>query len=70
MERRNTIVDVGSSQRRIASAHEIIRRHLPIGTSEVVVCGMSLGYARADAVENSLVTEREPVDGFAKFWGF
>jgi hypothetical protein len=31
---------------------------------------MSLGYARDDAVENGLVTEREPVRGFARFWGF
>jgi hypothetical protein len=31
---------------------------------------MSLGYARADAIENALVTEREPVGGFAKFHGF
>jgi hypothetical protein len=23
-----------------------------------------------DAVQNKLVTEREPVGGFAKFWGF
>jgi hypothetical protein len=31
---------------------------------------MSLGYARADAPENALVTEREPVGGFARFHGF
>ena len=57
-------------QAAIASAHEVLRRHLPIAPSEVVVCGMSLGYARADAVENALVTEREPVAGFAQFHGF
>lgn len=57
-------------QAAIASAHEIIRRQLGIPASEVVVCGMSLGYARADAVENTLVTEREPVAGFARFSGF
>jgi nitroreductase len=57
-------------QAAIASAHEVLRRHLPIAPNEVVVCGMSLGYARGDAVENSLVTEREPVGGFAQFHGF
>jgi nitroreductase len=56
-------------QAAIASAHEIIRRHLDIPAGEVVVCGMSLGYAR-EAIENGLVTEREPVRGFATFRGF
>ena len=57
-------------QAAIGSAHEIIRRHLDIPEREIVVCGMSLGYARADAVENTLVTVREPVSGFARFLGF
>ncbi len=56
-------------QAAIASAHEIIRRHLGIPASEVVVCGMSLGYAK-DEVVNRLVVEREPVSGFARFAGF
>ena len=33
----------------------------------MVVCGMSLGYADMSKVENTLVTEREPVSGFARF---
>lgn len=57
-------------QAALASAHEILRRHLGIPPEQVVVCGMSLGYARADAVENGLVTAREPVAGFAAFAGF
>ncbi len=57
-------------QAAIASAHEIVRRHLEIPQREIVVCGMSLGYAREDCVENTLVTEREPVAGFARFSGF
>jgi nitroreductase len=47
--------------------HRIIERHLGLGDGEMVVCGMSLGYADPDAVENTLVTEREPVAGFARF---
>jgi hypothetical protein len=35
----------------------------------MVVCGMALGHADPDAVENTLVTEREPVAGFARFHG-
>jgi nitroreductase len=57
-------------QAAIANAHAIVRRALQIPQAEIVVCGMSLGYARADALENTLVTEREPVAGFARFFGF
>ena len=56
-------------QAAIASAHEILRRHLGIPPLEVVICGMSLGYAR-EAVENTLVTVREPVSTFAEFRHF
>jgi nitroreductase len=47
--------------------HRIIARHLALGEDQTVVCGMSLGFADMAAVENSLVTEREPVAGFARF---
>lgn len=57
-------------QAAIASAHTVLRRELKIPEQEMVVCGMSLGYARADAIENTLVTEREPVARFARFFGY
>ncbi|HSM20684.1 MAG TPA: nitroreductase [Rubrivivax sp.] len=47
--------------------HRIIERHLGLGEAQMVVCGMSLGLADPAAVENTLVTEREPVAGFARF---
>jgi nitroreductase len=47
--------------------HRIIRRELALADAQMVVCGMSLGYADMSKVENTLVTEREPVDGFARF---
>ena len=47
--------------------HGIIADHLNLRGEEMVVCGMSLGYGDPDAVENSLVTEREPVAGFTRF---
>jgi hypothetical protein len=34
---------------------------------EQLVCGMSLGFADRAAIENTLVTEREPVAAFARF---
>jgi LAO/AO transport system ATPase len=47
-----------------------IAAELALPESEQVVCGMSLGYADPDAPESRLVTEREPVAGFARFEGF
>ena len=47
--------------------HRIIAEKLALPANEMVVCGMSLGYADMDRIENSLVTEREPVAGFARF---
>jgi nitroreductase len=47
--------------------HEVIAEHLALPASEMVVCGMSLGHADESAVENRLVTEREPVSSFARF---
>ena len=47
--------------------HRIIERQLGLGADEMVVCGMSLGFADPAAIENTLVTEREPVEGFTRF---
>jgi len=47
--------------------HRVIARELVLPANEMVVCGMSLGYADQSKIENSLVTEREPVSGFARF---
>jgi nitroreductase len=47
--------------------HRIIMPHLGGAASEQLVCGMSLGHADPAAIENSLVTEREPVAGFVRF---
>lgn len=50
--------------------HRIIAEKLALPAEEQVVCGMALGYADPDAPENSLVTEREAVETFARFSGF
>jgi len=47
--------------------HRIIMEHIGAPESEMFVCGMSLGHADPLAVANRLVTEREPVAGFARF---
>jgi nitroreductase len=47
--------------------HRIIMEHLGAPPSQMLVCGMSLGFADPAAPENALVTEREPVAGFARF---
>jgi nitroreductase len=47
--------------------HRVIARELELPESEMIVCGMALGYADPNAIENRLVTEREPVTGFTQF---
>jgi len=49
--------------------HRVIAEHLRIPDDQLVVCGMSLGYADPESVENNLVTERAPVDQFATWHG-
>jgi nitroreductase len=49
--------------------HRIIAGHLKIPANETVVCGMSLGWADPEKIENTLVTEREPLSGFVRFVG-
>lgn len=47
--------------------HRVIAQQLGLPENEMVVCGMALGWADPAKVENSLVTEREPVAQFARF---
>lgn len=47
--------------------HSIIGAELGIPASEMLVCGMSLGYCDPSRIENSLVSEREPVGSFTRF---
>jgi nitroreductase len=47
--------------------HRIISEHLQLPANEMVVCGMSLGIEDKSKIENTLVTEREPVENFAVF---
>jgi nitroreductase len=47
--------------------HRLILEHLGAPASEMLVCGMSLGHADPDAVENRLATERAAVESFTTF---
>lgn len=43
---------------------DIVAAELKLAPQEMIVCGMALGYVDPDAIENRLVSEREPVIGF------
>jgi nitroreductase len=47
--------------------HKIIAETLQLPSNEMVVCGMSLGFADPNKIENTLVTEREPIAAFTTF---
>lgn len=47
--------------------HRIIATELGLPASEMVVCGMALGWADPDRIENTLETERDPSHVFARF---
>ncbi len=47
--------------------HQQIAAHVGWPETEMLVCGLSLGYADMSRVENTLVTERAPVSAFAHF---
>jgi nitroreductase len=50
--------------------HRILRAHLDIPDSEIVVCGMAIGHEDPDAPANRLATGRAPVEEFTRFFGF
>jgi nitroreductase len=47
--------------------HRIIAEQLDLPPNEMVVCGMALGHADPDKIENTLVTQREAVSSFTRF---
>lgn len=49
---------------------EPIYRHLGIPDDQVLITGMSLGHADPAAIENTLVSDREPMTEIARFAGF
>ena len=49
---------------------DTVMKHLHIPDDEVLVTGMSLGYADPDAIENTLVSDREDVANVVHYRGF
>jgi nitroreductase len=47
--------------------HRLIGEAIAIPDDQQLVCGMSLGVRDPDAIENTLITEREPVGSFTRF---
>jgi nitroreductase len=54
-------------QAAFAHFHRLIAGMLHLEARQMVVCGMALGHADPQAPENTLRTEREPVQAFARF---
>lgn len=50
-----------------ADYHKVIRGVLPLTDEEQIVCGMSLGFADPEPIENTLVTERADVNDYTTF---
>ena len=48
--------------------HRVIANELSFPDNQMLVCGMSLGYADHSCIENTLVTERSPVGDFTTFY--
>lgn len=55
-------------QAAFASLHKVIRPVLGIPDGELIVCGMALGYADPDAIENTLISERAPLSDNTVFF--
>ncbi|MCL4152996.1 UNVERIFIED_CONTAM: hypothetical protein GTU68_042089 [Idotea baltica] len=48
--------------------HKVVREKLQIDLSEVIVCGMALGYADESAIENQLVSQRAEISEFVQYF--
>jgi nitroreductase len=53
-----------------ARFHAVIASHLPMAPEEVTACGMSLGFAAADARVNRMDMPRQPLEQFVHMAGF
>lgn len=57
-------------QAAFANFHGVVRDVLGLGDEEIVVCGLSLGFADRGAAVNALETHREKAADFTTFQGF
>ena len=54
-------------QQSFSKFHAIIKPELGIPDDEIIACGVAIGHADPDAVENTLASERAPLSEFATF---
>jgi nitroreductase len=54
-------------QAAFAPLHQVVREQLDLAEDEIVVCGLSLGHSDPSKPENTLRSEREPLQSFAEF---
>lgn len=47
--------------------HDVLQRRLAIPETQMLVCGMSLGYPDPEAIVNTFITERMPLEEFVTF---
>jgi nitroreductase len=54
-------------QAAFCSFHEVIQKRIGIPQSEMLVCGMALGYPDTSAKVNTFTTEREPLETYVRW---
>lgn len=54
-------------QAAFANFHEVIRKRFAIPETEMVMCGMAIGYPDPEAKVNRFRTEREPLSSFVRY---
>lgn len=54
-------------QQAFARFHRLVGEELGLPATQMLICGMALGYEDTSAPVNQLATEREPVESFARF---
>jgi nitroreductase len=57
-------------QETFAKYHALLRKLLPIPPEEMVVCGMSIGFAEDDCLNKGSLMPKVAVEEFAQFIGF
>jgi nitroreductase len=57
-------------QETFAKYHALLRKLLPIPSEEMVVCGMSIGFAEDDCLNKGSLMPKAAIEEFARFIGF
>jgi nitroreductase len=55
-------------QAAFSRVQHVVRRELKIPDDQIVICGLALGHADPDAVPNTLITERAPLQDYTTWY--